>query len=202
MDKRYRANFINSITGYKSANLLGSISKEGNENLAVFSSVTHLGSDPALLGFITRPTTVDRHTYANIKSTAVFTVNHINEKIIRQAHQTAARYDEQVSEFKATGLTSEFINEWKAPFLVEAHIKIACSYVNEYAITENGTVLVVGAIEAIYVPEGSLNEDGWINLEAANGVTINGLDSYSTPQLVDRLAYAKPDKAVTSILKN
>ena len=77
MDKRYRANFINSVTGYKSANLIGTISKDNDENLAIFSSVTHIGSNPAMLGFITRPTTVSRHTYTNIKQTTIFTVNHI-----------------------------------------------------------------------------------------------------------------------------
>lgn len=60
MDKRYRANLINSVTGYKSANLIGTVSQEGTENLAVFSSVTHLGSNPAMLGFIMRPITVPR----------------------------------------------------------------------------------------------------------------------------------------------
>jgi len=47
----------------------------------------------------------------------------------------------------------------------------------------------------------SHTEDGWIDLSEANGVTINGLDSYSQPQLLDRLQYAKPDKPTTSILK-
>ena len=59
--KIYRLNLINSVTGYKSAHLVGTVSAEGTKNLAVFSSVVHLGSDPALIGFILRPTTVPRH---------------------------------------------------------------------------------------------------------------------------------------------
>ena len=39
LQKFYRINLINSCTGYKSANLIGSISKEGVENVAVFSSI-------------------------------------------------------------------------------------------------------------------------------------------------------------------
>ena len=66
MEKIFRLNLINSCTGYKSANLLGTISKENIENLAVFSSITHLGSNPSLLGFIVRPTIVPRDTYKNI----------------------------------------------------------------------------------------------------------------------------------------
>ena len=66
MDRIYRLNLINSCTGYKSANLIGTVSTENIYNVAVFSSITHLGSDPALLTFIVRPTTVPRDTYKNI----------------------------------------------------------------------------------------------------------------------------------------
>lgn len=199
MEGRYRANFINSVTGYKSANLIGTISSDGIENLAVFSSVTHLGSNPALLGFIMRPVTVARHTYSNIKNTREFTVNHIHTGIITNAHQTAAAYGEKVSEFDTTGLTSEYINNCKAPFLKEAHIKIACEYVNEYEIKENGTLLVVGAIKEVFIPEETLAQDGYIHLAAASGVSINGIDSYAAPAHLDRLSYAKPDTTSKSI---
>ena len=77
--KVYRLNLINSVTGYKSANLIGSQSLDGKENLAIFSSVIHLGSNPALIGFILRPTTVPRHTYSNIKSTGIFTLNAVTK---------------------------------------------------------------------------------------------------------------------------
>ena len=82
MEKIFRVNLINSSTGYKSANLIGTKSKSGIENLAVFSSITHLGSNPAVLGFMLRPTTIPRDTYKNIKETGFFTVNHITESII------------------------------------------------------------------------------------------------------------------------
>ena len=44
-----RLNIINSITGVKPANLIGSISENGHSNLAIFSSIVHLGSNPCLL---------------------------------------------------------------------------------------------------------------------------------------------------------
>ena len=61
LEKIYRLNLINSCTGYKSANLIGSIDKEGNTNLAIFSSITHLGSDPAMICLLyTSPSPRDR----------------------------------------------------------------------------------------------------------------------------------------------
>lgn len=89
MDKIFRLNLINSCTGFKSANLLGTKSKHGTPNVAVFSSITHLGSNPPLIGFVLRPTTVPRDTYRNIKETHVFTINHIYEGIIEDAHHTS-----------------------------------------------------------------------------------------------------------------
>ncbi len=72
MGRIERLNLVNSCTGYKSANLIASISNDGKTNVAIFSSVTHLGSDPALIGFILRPTTVPRNTYKNIKEYGYF----------------------------------------------------------------------------------------------------------------------------------
>lgn len=74
-----RIHLINSITGIKPANLIGTVDSQGQTNLAVFSSVVHLGSDPALIGFILRPAgEVPRHTYENIKETGCYTINHIH----------------------------------------------------------------------------------------------------------------------------
>ncbi len=70
LDKRYRANFFNTLTGFKSANLIGTYDENDKENLAIFNSVIHLGANPPLMGFILRPTTVERHTYENIKKQA------------------------------------------------------------------------------------------------------------------------------------
>ena len=114
LNKIFRINLINSITGYKSANLLGTISKKGVENVAIFSSVTHLGSNPALLSFFVRPNVVPRNTYKNIKEKKFFTVNHISKDKIGDAHQTSAKYDEDISEFDKTSFQSEYKNNSRA----------------------------------------------------------------------------------------
>ena len=91
LDFLYRINLINSCSGYKSANLIGTISKTGLTNVAVFSSVTHLGSNPPLLSFVLRPTTVPRNTYENILETGKYTINHISKEQIEDAHHTSAK---------------------------------------------------------------------------------------------------------------
>ena len=198
MEKIFRLNLINSSTGYKSANLIATKSKSGNANVAVFSSVTHMGSDPAMIGFVTRPLSVARNTYKNIKETSYFTVNHIHEKMIEQAHQTAAKYDEEISEFHKTGLTEQYLNDFHAPYVEQSEVKLGCKYLNEYHIKENDTLLVVASIEHIYFDEGIQMPDGWLRLDDAGTVAINGLDGYSLPNLLDRFHYARPNQEVKS----
>ncbi|MGD1998570.1 MAG: flavin reductase [Flavobacteriaceae bacterium] len=192
MDKIFRLNLINSCTGYKSANLLGTRSNRGNTNLAVFSSITHLGSNPAIIGFVLRPTTVPRDTYKNIKETGLFTVNHIHSDVVADAHHTSAKYPEEISEFDQTDFKPEYIDEFYAPYVNGAKVRLGCQYLNEYEIKENDTLLIVSKIEAIHISENILQEDGWLSLEDAQSVTINGLDGYASPKLIERFDYARP----------
>ena len=202
LDKFFRLNLINSCSGYKSANLLATRSEKGVTNVAVFNSVTHIGSDPPLLGFILRPQTVPRNTYSNIKESGYFTVNHIQKNMIEKAHQTAARYESEVSEFTETGLEEEYLDNFYAPYVKQSTIKMGCRYVNEYHIAENDTILVIGEIEHLYFEEGIQMPDGWLRLEDADTVAINGLDGYALPVLIDRFHYAKPGKDLTSFFKS
>ena len=196
MDKIFRLNLINSCTGFKSANLLGTKSLNDVSNVAVFSSITHLGSNPPLIGFILRPTTVPRDTYRNIKDTGVFTVNHIYSDIIEDAHHTSAKYPDEVSEFTKTDLEEEFLGDFPDPFVKGAKIRLGCRFLNEYEIKENDTLLLVSAVEHVFIADQDIQqEDGWLKLENAETVTINGLDGYATTSLLDRYAYARPKKS-------
>jgi len=188
----YRINLINSCSGYKSANLIGTKSSNGIENVAVFSSVTHIGSNPPILGFFCRPTTVLRNTYENIKSTDYYTINHIYLPILEDAHHTSAKYDSQISEFDKTNLISEYKNEFKAPFVKGAPIQLAMEYVEEYNIKANDTILVIGKIIGLHVNDDLLEDDGFINLSKAQVATINGLDGYAIPGLNKRFDYQRP----------
>jgi flavin reductase (DIM6/NTAB) family NADH-FMN oxidoreductase RutF len=200
MSKVPRLNLVNCLTGYKSANLIGTCSESGILNLAIFSSVTHLGSEPPLLGFILRPTTVPRDTYKNIKETGYFTLNHITEEMIADAHHTSSSYEEGISEFDKTNLEPEFIDNNKVPFVKGSPVQLLCKYVNAYKIEENDCLHIIASIETIYVDEKVLKEDLWIQLDLGNVVTINGLDGYCVPKLSDRFHYARPDKPTTSML--
>lgn len=191
-EKRYRVQLINSLPGVKSANIIGTKSKNGIENAAIVSSVMHLGSDPALMGFIQRPTTVQRDTYENIIETEFFTINHVNSKHIAAAHQTSARYDKDVSEFNEVGLTSFCNDVFYAPYVKESNVRIGLKFEEMIPIHINNTKLIVGSIEEIYISESCLNEDGSIEFSNLHSVGITGLDTYNSIEKLKRFSYAKP----------
>jgi len=143
------------------------------------------------MGFLMRPVSVDRHTYTNIKETNYFTINHIIKEIIKQAHQTSARYEKDVSEFDACGLTPEFTEAIKAPYVKESKIKIGCRFVEEQEIKSNGTIFIVGEIIEAIIPDDVLMKDGYVDIEKAGTISISNLDSYHETKRIARLAYAK-----------
>jgi flavin reductase (DIM6/NTAB) family NADH-FMN oxidoreductase RutF len=194
LDKIYRINLINSCSGFKSANLLGSISTDGITNVAVFSSVTHLGSNPPTLGFILRPTTVPRNTYKNIRDTGVFSINHIFEDIIEDAHHSSAKYPDDVSEFDVTNLEAEFKAGCTIPFVKNSPVQMEMKYIEEVYIKSNDVIMVVAQIEKLYVNEKLIQKDGFIDLSSGKVVAINGLDGYAVPALKKRFGYQRPKK--------
>jgi len=190
----YKINLINSCAGYKSANLIATKSADAKTNLAIFSSVIHLGSSPPLLGFILRPTTVPRDTYENIMETGYFTINHIHKNILKDAHHTSAKYKKTISEFDVTDLETAYKDNFYAPFVKNSPIQLGMKYIEEYDIKANNTKLVIGEIQGLYIEENLLENDGFINLSKGAIATINGLDGYAIPNLKERMDYQRPIK--------
>ena len=199
MSARYRAQLVNSLSGFKSANLIGTSNGQNKNNLAMFSSVVHLGASPALVGFITRPNSVTRNTLDNILQTKKFTINQVSESFWQSAHQTSARYTADECEFQATGLSPYYIEDFSAPFVKESRLKYALTLRDIIPIQLNGTQMVIGEITDIICDDAAIKEDGYIDIESLNTVAVSGLDSYHTSKRLSRLSYAKPDSSPSEI---
>lgn len=190
----YKINLVNSCSGYKSANLIGTQDNLGKTNVAIFSSVIHMGSNPPIFGVLFRPTSVPRNTYENIKETGLYTINHIHEGIILEAHHTSAKYSKDQSEFDVTTLKKEYKNEFNAPFVKGSPLQMGLKFIEEYEIKANGTILLVGEIQHLYINNELLLDDGFVDLSKGKTVAINGLDGYVIPTLKMRLDYQRPKK--------
>ncbi len=188
LPKYYKTHLINSLGGFKSVALLGTIDGNQKTNLAIFSSIFHIGANPPLMALIFRPSPPKRDTLRNILETKFYTINHLNESIYKKAHQTSARYDSNISEFEVTGLIPEFKNEFIAPFVKESHIQIGLEFKERIDITINSTIMIIGQINEVFIPENCIGPDGFVDIEMANTITCSGLDSYHKTQRLDRLS--------------
>lgn len=193
LDKRYRANLVNSITGIKPANLIGTSSAEKQDNLAIFSSVVHLGSNPAQIGMVTRPQTPKmKDTYANIKETGYYTINSVEESFIKKAHYTSARLEKEKSEFDVMKLNRAIIGDFFAPFVAASSIKIGLRHLDSLDLP-NGCIFIIGAVELIELPDAMVNKEGQLDLSSEAIVGISGLNSYYALEKLNSFPYAKHD---------
>lgn len=192
MDKLTRVRFANSLPGPKPFCLVGSVDVDDRTNLAPFSTVTHLGSNPALIGLVSRPDLVERHTLSNILATGSYTINHVHPGILEQAHHCSAGYPRETSEFAAAGLTPHFEKGVAAPFVAESLLRFALTLEETVTIASNGTILIVGKVVLAQLPEDHYGEDGSINLTALGSLASTALDTYFELGAPVRLPYAKP----------
>ena len=197
MPKQYRTNFVNSLSGFKSANLIGTQSQSGCNNLALFSSAVHLGANPALMGIISRPDSVTRDTLTNIRETGYFSLNHVHKGMIEAAHQCAARYPSDVSEFDAVGLTPQTSQHHPAPYVKESHLSMGLKSREIMTIAINNCYLIIGEIIEVKIENEAIQKDGTIALDVIQTVAISGLDHYHTTQLIHQYSYAKPDRPLS-----
>lgn len=201
MNRIDRLNLINSLSGIKPANLIGTVNENGTENLAIFSSVVHLGSNPALFGFILRPRgEVRRHTHENILSTEVYTINFVHTSFVKQAHFTSIKAKSNESEFALSGLTPEYIEPFRAPFVQESTVKLGMKLVEEIPIKSNGTSLIIGQVEHILIPEPVVLNGGQIDLGALEIAGISGLNTYYSLTKIAHLPYVRDEYNLTDLL--
>jgi flavin reductase (DIM6/NTAB) family NADH-FMN oxidoreductase RutF len=198
-DRFYRGNFINSISGFKSVSLIGTVDSNNNANLAIFSNIVHLGADPALIGFINRPREASPHTLSNIEETKTYTINHIHADFLDKAHQTSAKYKKEESEFDKTGLTPLWTEDSKAPYVKESSLRYALDLQEIIPLKQNDTFLVVGAIKNIYVPIVAIQPDGFVDLEKVGSLASLGTDGYYKTSLLKRYSYARPNQDPTEL---
>jgi flavin reductase (DIM6/NTAB) family NADH-FMN oxidoreductase RutF len=197
MPRRKRGRLVNSLSGFKSANLIGTSNGDGVHNLSIVSSAVHLGSDPALFGVVFRPPSDPEHgshTYWNIRETGVFTMNHVGQNFYKRGHQSSARYPEGTSEFEELGFTPIYRCGFEAPAVEEAPVRLGLERVDEWKIPQNECRFVVGQIRWVEFPENAWSQDGYLDLEGLGVVALSSLDGYHVTQKLSRLAYAKPEQ--------
>lgn len=192
-ESMYRRHFMNTLPGPRGVHMVGTKSHRGVENIGVFSSFVHISaSSPPLLGFIMRPLTVPRDTYHNIKANKWFTINTLHPDFLDKAHQTSANYAHGESEFSATGLTPEYSEDCKAPYIAESKIRIGLTFEEEHKISGIETYFIVGRVREIFLPDEAIAATGHVDHELLQTMSVAGLDNYHEVGKGQRMPYARP----------
>ena len=157
-----------------------------------------------LFGLINRPDSVQRDTLQNIESQGVYTLNYVAGADYQKAHQTSARYPQGVSEFEQVGFEEQYrpsleapfepesTTTFAAPFVAGAMVQIGMKFEERVDLKINGTVLLIGSIQSVYIDDALVAADGFVNLSEASVLVSQGLDAYFTTSPLGRLPYAKP----------
>ena len=194
LDRFYRANLINSIVGIKQASLIGTVSDKSISNLALFSSVVHLGSNPQLVAMFSRPNTdTPKQTLKNIIDSNAYTINHVNSKILHRSHATSKKFSPSESEFTQCNLEECYIEDFQAPFVKECNIGVGVSYRRHFTIDENGVVMIIGEIDKIIVDEQFISETGEVLLSSLDSIGVAGNNSYYSLKTLSSLEYVSSD---------
>ncbi len=193
-EKRYRATFFNSLSGFRSVHLCGTQNEDGIANLSVINSVFHVGSSPPLLGMMLRPEGARQHTLTNIGETGWYTLNQMPVEYVAQVHQAAARYAPDQDEFTEVGLRKHVDKNCPVPFVEESPVRYGLQLEEEIPIKANGTIIIIGSVQHIELASDELiAEDGYVDLGKAKVLAANGLDAYHQTELITRYAYPKTD---------
>jgi len=190
-ERFYRANFINSLSGFKPISLVSTINSDGVANLALFSNIIHLGSDPALIGIVNRPREASPHTLGNIESNGLFTINHVHSSFVEAAHQTSAKYGREVNEYVEVGLTPEYKENFSVPYVKESSVQYGLELSEIIPIKANDTFLIIGKLKQVFLDESIVSHDGFINIQRTGSMASLGMDAYYETIPVKRFKYAK-----------
>ncbi len=192
LEKIKKINLMNSITGIKPAILVGTKSLENVTNLAIFSSIVHISSNPPLLGFFLRTNKkIRRDTFENIKHNNSYTFNHVSSSMVKRAHLTSAKFDKNISEFDTCKFTEDYTYDIAAPFVKESNVKIGMSLSEIVEMDCTESKLIIGEIIFISISNNFLENDFSLNLEKSTSIAVCGLNHYYKNKKNISLPYPK-----------
>ena len=122
--------------------------------------------------------------------TGYYTINHIHPEFIKNAHYTSGNFGKEISEFQRCGLTEEYFDDFNAPFVKESTFKMGLHFKEKIDITLNNTILVIGEIVQLVMPNTVLINDD-IDLQTTRSVGISGLNSYYSLNKIEQFPFVK-----------
>ena len=188
MDKINRLNLINSVVGIKPVVLVGTIGLNKVSNLAIFSSLVHMGSNPPLLALNFRPVNnTKRHTYENIIESKFFSINHINKSMIDNAHLTSLKFPKEISEFENCNIEMENLSG--IPFVKKSPLKMLMKFKEEIIVKTNNCRIIISEIKKILTNDNYVDDNFEINYNKCKSVSVGSLNTYYSTKKIKSVKY-------------
>lgn len=172
MPKRQRTELVQGLSGIKS--LFAIVTSNGDTlNIAPFNSIIHISSNPARIGYISRPDNNHRHTLQNILAHQSFSLNSVREKDLEDIVACSENLPSDQSEFEGKRIQPTSNDKKSIPALQGADVQIFCQYEEHISIPSSQGILVIGRIQEVVIRE-SLYQDehqeAWKDLALSQGL--------------------------------
>ena len=123
LSPRQRYRLLTSVVVPRPIGWLSTRSSAGADNLAPFSYVAALASDPMTVGVsIGHRGDEPKDSLVNIRETGVFCTNMVTARHIEPMNRTSGDYPAGVSEFQAVGIPRAEAVEIEAPYVADCPV--------------------------------------------------------------------------------
>jgi len=158
---------------------VGSVDKNGNNNLAPFSFFNAFGANPPIVGFspaLSGKTGLPKDSLLNVKETKEFTISVVDDKLVEQASLSSCEYSKNIDEFVKAGVTKHPSVKIKPFSVKESPFIMECKL---YKIIELGNKpasgnLILGEVVYFHINESILEKENIINPYKINQVARSG----------------------------
>jgi flavin reductase (DIM6/NTAB) family NADH-FMN oxidoreductase RutF len=171
-------------------------SKAGVDNLAPFSFFTVVCANPLTICFAPMrrgPQATKKDTLVHIEETGEFVVNVVDESFVEAMNQCSAEYEQNESEFDASGLT-RVPSEAVTPFRVgESPVNLECKLRQIVEISDQpmGGSLVIATVVRVHVRD-DLYDKG--RIDTAKWEPIGRMAGATYVRCKDTFELARPGK--------
>ena len=163
---------------------ISTVDENGNNNLAPFSYLNMVSSDPKCVMFSTRrDNNQNKDTLNNVLITNEFVVNLVTVDIVEKMNTTSASVPPDIDEFELAKLTPIDSVMVKPKRVKESLVHFECEKIHHYFIdndSNGGACVVIGKIKIIHIDDTILLENNYINLEKYKPVARLAGSNYGT----------------------
>ena len=181
---RENARLVKSTVTPRPIAWVSTVSEDGVDNLAPFSSYTYVGSSEPILQFNASQASDGgpKDTVRNALDTEEFAVNVVTEPLIEAMDHTSKSVPPEENEFDLAGVERAACRTIEPPRVVDAVVTMECTLFETFDVRDR--TMVLGEVQHVHVDE-SILTDGEVDMQKIPTVGRLGGPYYTVSEPVD-----------------